>query len=160
MRISNKSKLLTFLMALSLCACEPVKYSFGGLRIRNDTEQDLYVESHIRSRYSNNGDAFVLSCDSLFNIRRIALTKNFDESYCDYSIEQIVWNEDAFVRIYSIEETDTILLKEWKYSERDSSGKQLFNLSDSSMETDISYSMYDDIIHVYIFPITQEDLVR
>lgn len=148
-------------LILSLCACNREK-TVGIFYVRNDTDLDLYMETNIESQSINShGFSFNLLAYADYSDIEIARSKPYKDEKDNFDIGELVWNNDAYVKVFRIIGQDTLLLKEWKYQEKDSAGRQLFDLSYSIQSGyQFDHGQSGDIGScIYIFSIQSEDLL-
>ena len=126
--------------------------SYGSLCVSNNTDVVLHIETNIESPCFATNVTFGKE-----NKQCVAETNVQDGHKEVYEITDFVKNDDAYVRVYldgdSVERT---LLKEWRYADRDSSGKQLFNLECS--EYHHTHIPDGNGVVTYIFIIENEDI--
>lgn len=153
-------KKLAFIALSLLCltACDR-EYSNGVLAVRNETDSDLYLEFKIVSiRYDDvvcrmigNPSSYLGNKETLTSSRACKCSRD------EFDISNMVWNEDAYLKVFRITDNDTIFLKEWKYSEKDNPGRQLFDLSDCELNG--SHAVEGgNYLWCYEFVIKQEDI--
>ena len=156
--LANRIILLAFAM-FGLCGCFH-DYTSSYLYITNDTDIDLYVESNVVSELSDDVVCVALkNYGSMATGMMIARSKRYQGDVDGFDISDLVWNEDAYVKVYDISGCDTVFLKEWKYSEKDNPGRQLFDLSDCEMNGYHSVEGRDEYWGYY-FSIRPEDMLK
>lgn len=131
-----------------LVGCKP--HSYALLFIHNLTDKDLVVKANINTKEYVQ---FSVGADSVVNVADSGV---YDYYIKEVPISEFVSNPDASVQVYVEEENELILVKEWKYSEKDDAGKQFFNelflyrIDGSEPDGGEYYSYY--------FIITQDDI--
>ena len=154
----TKRVFLFVFVVLGLCGCFR-DYSSAYLVIINDTDMDLLVESSIVSHLHDDVVCVALkNYGSMTSEIPIARSKRYQGDVDGFVISDLVWNKDAYVKVYDITGCDTVFLKEWKYSEKDNPGRQLFDLSDCELYGYHSVEGRDDYWGYY-FSIRPEDLL-
>lgn len=157
-------KSLFIAMLLTTGCVKP--YTVGGLYIRNETSQTLYVESTIQSALTDNPMQFLLfeGTDDIPNNNdvEVARTKRLMGAQTTYlPISHYIFNEDAQIKLYTIAENgEKTLVKIWKYSDRNNSGREFFN--ESCMESgDFSGAGVDGGYFISIrFVVLPEDIKK
>ena len=102
-----------------LAGCKP--YSSAGLFIDNRSGRDIIVKANLNS--DEYVEYYVCSADNV----ELSSTGRYDYHIKEAFISDFVSNPDASVQIYVEKGDELILVKEWKYSEKDEPGRQFFN---------------------------------
>ena len=142
-------KLVALCALLYLTGCKP--YSYGILEIHNGTDTDIIIQHNL------NSEEYVVIPINSDECARVSETEKYESINPSISIAQFVSNPDATVQVY-IETKDKILLiKEWKYLEREEQGKQFFN------DLCLSHRAYGGPdggqYYFYTFTIVQDDIL-
>ena len=137
-------------MFISCGRCKTV----GMFYVYNNTDRTLFMETNIihhPSSWWTNTDLDIEQGDK----KPIAQTKNYTGEKFHFDISDFVENEDAYVKVY-LDSFATVPIKEWKYIDRNSSGRQLFNLDFSVFS---ECGMVDGSNNlIYTFSIENEDI--
>ncbi|MBQ7254050.1 MAG: hypothetical protein IJS30_05190 [Bacteroidales bacterium] len=130
-------------------------YSVGELWIRNESGQDVFVESSIESATTSQISYFVLKNGAE---KYIAQSRRYPNEVLEYiPLTDYIHNEDAYVSIYTISDKgDKLLAHKWYYSDRDNDGHELF--SEKSLTQDVGYLLDGGYFPRFTFTILPEDI--
>lgn len=153
MRHSNY--LILFISLFLLAGCNK-SYFIAELVIRNESGQDLFVESSIESSSTNGVQTFMLrDGDGKF----IAQSKRYPEDFGYMPLEKIVENAaDAYVSIFTISESsgEKQLIHTWNYLDKDKEGHELFN--EKNLSKDGFHGLDGGNFQEMIFTILPDDI--
>ena len=129
-------------------------YTVGQLFICNDTNEKLIVESSIESALTNDSKRMLLQTGETVEIARTSRQEGY---IYDLSITEFVGNEDAWVKVFSFDESGNERLSaQWSFLEKEIDKRSVFNLSN---HTFLSYDDPDGGFHpTYTFTILPEDI--
>lgn len=146
--------LIVGLLSLMFSACLK-HYSAASLVVKNESGEDLWVESYIVSADCDSTKSFLLREG---NSELIAISERSKaERYADLSLGSCVFNNDAYVRVYKIDSLGTrTLAHTWYYADRNSDGRELFN--DSCIEKKLHDDVAGDVVVLYQYTFLPEDI--
>lgn len=151
----RSSILFSGLVSFLLVGC--VKpYTIGGLFIRNESGQMLYVETNIESSLTSEFQSFMLEEG---DYRVIAQSPRYaNEIRETLPLDSYIGNNDAYVRVYRLsgDSGEIELVRTWKYKERNQSGRELFN--ETNLECQKGGNPDGQQYIWYIFTIAPEDV--
>lgn len=149
-------KFIFFAVILSLLFSACLKHhSSASLSVSNESGKDLWIESFIVSDYCDSTKSFLLRDG---NTQLIAISKQSKvENYSDLSLESCVFNNDAHVRVYTIDSLGMrSLIQTWYFANRHNDGRELFNETNNEKSTHSNAA--GDVVVSYLFTFLPEDI--
>jgi hypothetical protein len=145
--------IIIFVSALCVGCSKP--YSVGELWLKNESGQDLFVESYIVSALSSDALSFILENGKE---NYIAQSKRYQNEALEYiSLPDYITNDDAYVSIYIVsEQGDRQLIHTWYYSDRENDNRELF--SEKCLSQDLMYLLDGGFFPRFTFTILPEDI--
>ena len=145
---------LSIISSVLIVGCD-LSYYVVELVIQNESGQILFVESNI--------DSFTTSGIQTLKIHNgtggfIAQSKKYSDSAMLYlPLDSIIGNEDAYVSVYTISDSEEKhLVHTWYYSDREKDGRELF--SEKCLTQDEFHGHDGGNFLAYTFTILPEDL--
>ena len=137
------------LSLLLLTGCKT--YSSAVLFINNMTDSDLVIKANL------NTEEYIEYSVRAKSILNVSESGKYYNQINEVSVSEFVRNPNASVRVYIKEGDEQTFVREWKYSDKDSEGKQFFN--ELFLTLEVHQTSYGVTCFQYYFAITHDDIV-
>ena len=151
-----KFVIIVGLLSLLFPGCKK-HYSSSALIVCNESGEELWVESYIVSASCDSTKSFLLQEGRSKSVVLATSEKYEKVNNADSFLKRCVYNEDAYVRVYKVDDYDErVLVRNWSYANRNNDGHELFN--ETCIEQSIQGNAAGDAVVSYLFTILPEDI--